>query len=131
MSNKHATLWNQYEEAAGTACRQGQFAKAARIVKEALREAEEYGETPGALVELAHQLAESYLQQLRFVEAESLFRAVLELREKLLGQTHVEVIDSLKKVAIVQIMAFRSETLGSKVLQTTSPWSAEQVAAAS
>lgn len=126
----HKTLWEQYERAALFARKQGQLQKAARILKEAFREAEEYSEIYEGLVEQAHAVAEIHLNNYRYAEAESMFRMVLEAREKLLGQTHQDVVDSLKKVAIVQIMAFRAEALGRKVVHGALPWN-EAVAAAS
>jgi hypothetical protein len=131
MSNTYKTLWDQYEAAVHQAGSHGHLGKAARIVKDALRESEDYGEIPQGLVDLAHMLADCYLKQLRFFEAESLYRAVLEVREKLLGQNHQDVIDSLKKVAIVQIMAFRSEALGPGGVDVASFWVADSVAVAS
>jgi hypothetical protein len=107
-------LWHQYKNAAAVAARQGNLTKANRIVKEAFRESEEFGELDHDLIELAHSLAEQNLAQGKFLEAESLYRQVLEVREKLLGQTHADVVESLKRVAIVQIMAFRAEALGPK-----------------
>jgi hypothetical protein len=91
--------------------------KATRIVKEALREAEASGRLDPELIEMAHGLAEQHLAQRRFSEAESIYRRVLEVREKLLGQAHNDVVDSLKRVAVVQIMAFRAEALGTKHFQ--------------
>lgn len=126
----HNNLWEQYLEAAISARRQGNLTKASRILREAFREAEEYGEIEDTLVELAHNLAEIYLGQFRYMEAESMYRCVLEVREKLLGQTHADVVDSLKKVAIVQIMAFRSEALGTKMMHTPLPWN-DAISAAS
>jgi hypothetical protein len=129
-SEPHKTLWQQYERAALFARKQGNLGKATRILREALRESEEYGELHVGLIEQSHALAYVYLNQYRFGDAESLFRMVLEVREKLYGQTHEDVVDSLKKVAIVQIMAFRAEALGRKTISSPLPWS-ESIAAAS
>jgi hypothetical protein len=107
-------LWRQYKSAAAVAAKQGNLSKANRILKEAFRESEEFGELDNDLIELAHSLAEQNLAQGKFIEAESIYRLVLEVREKLLGQLHSDVVESLKRVAIVQIMAFRAEALGPK-----------------
>lgn len=131
MTNTHNNLWEQYQRVAQVAHAQGNFTKAARVIKEALREAEDYGEVHSGLVTIAHVLAEGYLRQNRFAEAENLYRAVLEVREKVLGQTHDEVIDSLKKVGAVQILSFRSEALGRDSLQVPLPWVSDAIAAAS
>jgi len=112
-----------------TARKQGNHSRAARIIKDALREAEEYREINPGTVAAAHALAEHYIGQYRFVEAELLYRAVLEVREKVLGSLHNDVIDSLKKVAIVQIMAFRSEALGRHDAPTLS-WAPDSMATA-
>ena len=123
MSNQtHNSLWEQYERSASFARKQGNFTKAARILREAFREAEEYAELAPTLVDAAHDLAELYINQYRYVEAEGLYRSVLELREKLLGQTHDDVVESLKNVAIVQILAFRSEALGHTLVNSPSTW---------
>jgi Tetratricopeptide repeat len=126
----HIILWEQYELAALVARKQGNFSKAARILKEALREAEEYGELPAGLIDQAHSLAQLHMSHYRYGEAESLIRMVLEVREKLLGQTHEDVVESLKQVAIVQILSFRAEALGRQVVHAPLPWS-NAVAAAS
>jgi tetratricopeptide (TPR) repeat protein len=115
-------LWKQYKQAAAIASQQGNLTKATRILKEAFREAEEFGELDCELIDLAHSVAEKQLAAGRFSEAESLYRLVLEVREKLLGQTHGDVVESLKRVAVVQIMAFRAEALGGSA-RAASPWS--------
>lgn len=123
MSNQsHSVLWNQYGVAVLHARKQGNFNKAARVLRDAFLEFEEYGEISPDLVLMAHELAELHLNNFRYEEAEDLYRLVLEMREKVLGQTHADVIESLKKVAIVQIMAFRVEALGRKVVRSPFPW---------
>jgi hypothetical protein len=112
-------LWDSYKRTSGSARRQGNFVKASRVLKEAFRDCEEYRELDPELIDIAHDLAESHLAQGKFAEAESMLRAVLEVREKLLGQTHADVVESLKRVAIVQIMAFRAEALGRNAVATT------------
>jgi hypothetical protein len=126
----HEKLWAEYERDALFARKHGSYSKAARILREAFREAEEFGEIYDGLVTQAHALADAYLDNQRYCEAESLFRMVLEAREKLLGQTHDDVVESLKKVAIVQIMSFRAEALGRSGGRSPLPW-VENVAAAS
>jgi hypothetical protein len=108
-------LWKQYKRAAAAAGRQGNLGKATRILREAFRESEEFNELDHELIEIAHTLAEQHLAQGRFGEAESIYRLVLGAREKLLGQTHKDVVESLKRVAVVQILAFRAEALGGKM----------------
>jgi hypothetical protein len=132
MSNReHGNLWEQYDWAAARAYREGNVNKAARIIKVALRECEDYAELHSGLIDRAHQIADEFMTQCRYTEAESLFRAVLEIREKLLGQTHQDVIESLKKVTIVQILSFRAEALGHNVVHAPQSWSVDQVAVAS
>jgi len=117
--DQHFSLWNQFNEAVDKARHQGNMSKASKLLKEALREAEEYGEIPPVLVEKAQALGDAYVVQHRFQEAELLFRSVLELREKLLGPAHADVAESLKLVAMVQILGFRAEALGRSVLPAT------------
>lgn len=131
MSKEYTFLWDHYGLLVSIALGQGNLSKAARILKEALREAEEFGEIPEQLILSAHSLADLYLTQSRFLEAEELYRAVLEIREKLLGQTHQDVIESLKKVTMVQIFAFRAEALGPNVVHSPYQWTSDPVAAAS
>jgi tetratricopeptide (TPR) repeat protein len=126
----HDILWEQYCQTVTTAVQQGNFAKAARILREAFREAEELGEIHQPLVEAAYSLASLHVNQRRYNEAENLFRLVLEVREKLLGQTHEDVVDSLRKLAIVQILAFRAEALGQRMDHRGFSW-ADGAAAAS
>lgn len=116
-------LWNSYKSAAHACCKSGNLAKSAKILREAFRECEEYKELDNELIDIAHDVAELHLAQGRFAEAESLYRCVLEVREKLLGQTHKDVVESLKRVAIVQIMAFRAEALGRKFSPSSAQWS--------
>jgi predicted translin family RNA/ssDNA-binding protein len=126
----HDILWEQYCQTVSSAVQQGNFAKAARVLREAFREAEELGEIHRPLVDAAYSLANMHVNQRRYHEAESLFRMVLEVREKLLGQTHDDVVDSLRKLAIVQILAFRAEALGQRTDHRGFSWS-DGVAAAS
>jgi len=130
MSDQHSVLWEQFNRDTLRARKLGNFSRASRILKEALREAEEYDELPKNLIDNANSLAELYMNQQRFADAESLYRSVLELREKLLGPTHKDVVDSLKKLAVVQILSFRAEALGKKVLPSSN-WQEAKVAAAS
>lgn len=116
-------LWESYESLACSARKQGNWGKEARILKEAFRECEEFRELDSALIDMAYDLAELNLSQGRFEEAEALYRSVLEVREKLLGHTHRDVVESLKRVGIVQILAFRAEALGSKTVRAPLSWS--------
>lgn len=118
-TEEHFSLWNQFNEAVDTARHQGNMSKASKLLKEALREAEEYGEIPPILVAKAQSLADAYVAQRRYQEAELLFRSVLELREKLLGPSHADVVESHKIVAMVQILGFRAEALGPNILPQT------------
>lgn len=127
---KHNSLWEQYKRAALFARKYGQHGKAARILRDAFREAEEFGELHSGLIAQANALAEAYLSHHRYAEAETIFRMVVEVKEKLLGQTHADVVESLKKVAIVQIMAFRAEALGRQKVAAVPNWS-DPIAAAS
>lgn len=122
INHYHEALWHHYEHTAMFARQLGSQARALRILREALRDCEEFGELPEGVISQAHSMADTYLEEHRFADAESVYRLVLEVREKLLGQTHPDVVDSLKRVAFVQIMSFRAETLGPNSVDTSDDW---------
>jgi hypothetical protein len=116
QTSDYIPLLASYQKAAGAALSKGQASKAARILKDALRESEEVGELSISLVDAANQLAESLMGQNKFGDAESLYRAVLEVREKMLGTSHPQVVESLQKLAVLQIVSFRAEAAGKKFI---------------
>lgn len=122
VMSEYKFLWESYASLATSARKQGNWGKAARILKEAFRDCEEFRELDPELIDMAYDLAELNLSYGRFAEAEALYRSVLEVREKLLGQTHRDVVESLKRVGIVQILAFRAEALGSKTVRSSMSW---------
>lgn len=114
QTSDYMPLLASYQQAAGAALNKGQAGKAARILRDALRESEEVGELPPSLVEASNELAESLMSHNKFAEAEALYRAVLEVREKMLGTNHPQVVESLQKLAVLQIVSFRAEAMGKK-----------------
>jgi hypothetical protein len=122
MSNdSHRILWEQYAQEANFERLQGNLARAWKILRIAFREAEEYSELPQVIMATADLLAEDFLRQQKFGEAESLYRLSLELTEKLLGTNHESVAACMRKVSLVQILAFRVEALGNQASKTPPP----------
>lgn len=66
-----------------------------------LKKAEQTGELKQSLFNELHALAASYCLARQYIKAERLYRLGLATREKVLGQAHSDVLDSLVKLAIV------------------------------
>ena len=66
-----------------------------------LRVAEQVGRLPQSVVDGLHALAARYCLQRQYAKAERLYRCGLAARERVLGQTHRDVLDSLIKLAVV------------------------------
>lgn len=112
QTSNYLALLATYQQSAATALTRGQWMKAARVLRDALRECEEVGELHEGLTATANQLAEKLIDQHKYSEAEILYRAVLEVREKLFGTNHPQVTESLQKLAVLQITTFRAEAMG-------------------
>jgi hypothetical protein len=97
----HQALWTAYVQLAKEACKHGHFLQAQRILKDALHDAEEYGDIDDGLIYSIHALAGTFCISRDFRRAESLYRQVLEWREKMLGEQHADVADSLDRVALM------------------------------
>ena len=85
------TSWKEYMEAAGKAYQQADYARAEKLVKAALREAEKFGEQDPRFATSLNNLAELYRVQGKYVEAEPLYQRSLAIREKALGPEHPQV----------------------------------------
>lgn len=120
QTSNYSALLASYQQPAAEAFKRGQLAKASKVLREALREAEEVGQLHDGLVTSATEVAEILQSQQKFSEAETLYRAVLELREKMLGSNHPAVIESLQRLAMLQIVSFRAEALGKNFVAAAS-----------
>ena len=79
------TSWEKYNEAARRAYQQADYAEAEKLLKAALKEAENFGEQDPRLATSLGSLAELYGAQGKYTEAEPLYQRALAIAEKALG----------------------------------------------
>jgi hypothetical protein len=96
-----SAVWQAYRDAASEACSKGETIIAEAVLRRALKEAAELSELDEGILQDVHSLAGLHCVNRNYENAERLYRSVLELREKLLGPYHVDVRDSLEKLAVV------------------------------
>lgn len=83
------------------ASRRGDLQVAERIMFQALSSAELTRVLPAKLIEAVHELAGTYCVKRKYSDAARLYRRVLSAREKVLGETHPDLVDSLDRLSIV------------------------------
>lgn len=79
----------------------GDLQSAERAMFQALTAAEISKSLPNQLVETVHELAGTYCVKRKYADAARLYRRVLLAREKVLGENHPDLVDSLDKLAVV------------------------------
>lgn len=90
--------WLSYR-AASEAFENGHLTKAGRLLREALEESKEQGLLDPLLLHTATNLAERHLREGEYSNAASMFRVIFELRQRVQGDEHPEVVSSRKKLA--------------------------------
>lgn len=90
--------WIDYR-AASEAFEQGHYTKASRILHKAMAESQITGVIDPLLLSSASQLAERYFDDGNYARAASLYRAVLDVRMKLLGADHPDVRETRRRLA--------------------------------
>jgi len=83
-----SNLWETYKGAGGRAYLLGRYKEAEDHLQDALIEAESFGPTDLRLAEVLNNLAEVYLAEHKYAEAEPLFKRALDIRVKKLGAVH-------------------------------------------
>ncbi|MBY0549236.1 MAG: tetratricopeptide repeat protein [Candidatus Obscuribacterales bacterium] len=83
------------------AWRRGDFQLAERVMFQALSGAELSRTLPAPLIDAVHDLAGTYCVKRRYSDAARLYRRVLAAREKVLGESHPDLVDSLDRLAVV------------------------------
>jgi hypothetical protein len=96
-----ALIWPAYVNAASELWDTGRHDEAEHVLMSALAQAEELRLLDGDLVESVHELAGWYCANGRYNRAERLYRCVLRVRERVLGPGHIDMADSLERVASV------------------------------
>lgn len=86
--------------AANEALQHGHYAKASRILRQALTESAETGEVNPMLLNSADMLAERYFVEGNYLNAASLYRTIIEARAKVLGIDHPDVKNARRKLAM-------------------------------
>ena len=93
------TSWEKFMEAAGKAYQQADYAEAEKLLKAALKEAENFGPDDQRLATSLSNLAVLYKTQGKYAQAEPLYQRSLAIREKVLGSEHPDVGLSLNNLA--------------------------------
>lgn len=109
VAETYSTPWEARMAAATIAYQQGRYADAENSLQDALTEAEQFGKEDrrmtmtlvklGDLAATYSNLASYYRKQGRNSEAESLYKRLLAIWEKVLGPRHPHVAKSLEKYA--------------------------------
>ena len=109
VAETYSTPWEARMAAATIAYQQGRYADAENSLQDALTEAEQFGKEDrrmtmtlvklGDLAATFSNLASYYRKQGRNSEAESLYKRLLAIWEKVLGPRHPHVAKSLEKYA--------------------------------
>lgn len=94
-----ANNWIDYR-AASEAFEQGHYTKASRILQKAMAESHITGTIDPLLLSSASQLAERYFDDGEYSRAASLYRAVLDVRMKLLGPDHADCRETRRRLAM-------------------------------
>lgn len=99
-----ASVESASKESIREACdawRRGDLQFAEREMFQALSSAEVVRVLPEQLIQAVHELAGSYCVKRKYSDAARLYRRVLSAREKVLGETHPDLVDSLDRLAVV------------------------------
>jgi hypothetical protein len=79
----------------------GNYALAERLLEESLRTAQTADTLDPRVIESFHALARHYTSHRDYTKAEQLYRRVLDARKVLVGPSHPDVADSLRRIAAV------------------------------
>src|SRR5712692_2428468 len=93
-----ATPWERYTDAGQEAYRRGHYAEAEKLLRTALKEAEELGENDLRLAKSLNNLGLVYHTESKYAEAEPLFKRGLAILEKVLGPDHPDVAQVLNNL---------------------------------
>lgn len=101
------TVWNTYNDAGMQALKVAQYAKAERMLKLALREAELSGLSDTRVATSLNNLALLYGDQGKYDQAEPLYKRSLAISEKAFGPGHPNVATSLENLAVLLVATGR------------------------
>ncbi|MBX3073929.1 tetratricopeptide repeat protein [Candidatus Obscuribacterales bacterium] len=107
----HERLWDAYIKDFKTAFIKDDLETAKTVLDAAFADAEDYLEIDFRLVASTHSLASSYCVMNRETEARALYEKFIELREKVMGPEDPDVAESLERVAVLQLDAFKRKKL--------------------
>lgn len=102
------TEWEKYKDSAEQLVQTGRFAEAENFWMLAVKAADAFGEQDPRTTYTLDRLADCFLKQNRFAEAEQVYRLSLDIRKKLLGVNHLDVAKSLSHVADLYQMQGRN-----------------------
>jgi len=77
----------------------GNYALAERLLDESLKTAQNTNSLDSRLIDSFHALANHYTSHRDYAKADQLYRNILEARKALLGPSHPDVADSLRRIA--------------------------------
>ncbi|HEY9718019.1 MAG TPA: tetratricopeptide repeat protein [Trichormus sp.] len=79
----------------------GNYSLAERLLEESLRTAQKADSLDSRVIESFHALARHYTSYRDYAKAEQLYRRVLDARKAVVGPSHPDVADSLRRIAAV------------------------------
>jgi tetratricopeptide (TPR) repeat protein len=103
------TVWMERAKAGFKALMEGKHAEAERHYKDALKEAEGFGENDWRLGATLEGLASAYKGQRKYSEAESLYKRAIAVFQKSKGPESTNVITTLTNLANLYIAADKNE----------------------
>lgn len=112
-------IWNTYLELAHSAVDCGDIELARTMFAAAEREALALGSQRGDLSRKVRELAELYVSQGRFKQAESLHKRTLATNQQLLGKDHVDlvpILDELTELYLRQNKELHAEPMAKRAL---------------
>jgi tetratricopeptide (TPR) repeat protein len=100
--SNNESLWTEHVLAFKKACRNKDFQQAKTIIDKAFGDAEQLAEIDTRIVWCVYSLASCYLSYGNNTEARQLYRKLIDLKERVLGNSRHKFLDDLEKLALLQ-----------------------------
>ena len=101
VSSALDTLWETYTESGISAYERGDYATAERQHTAAVKEAQKFSSQDTRLAISLNNLAQTYVTEARYREAEPLYKRSLTILERAVGSNHSDVAKSLNGLAML------------------------------
>ena len=109
MELEHDSLWQAYAAMFKKACQKHDWLHAKLALDHAFIDAEQFAEIDDRIVWCLFSLVSWYLSYGNYGKANQLYKRLLELKKKILGRTYPVGMDSLEKLAFLQMKDLQRE----------------------